>query len=63
ALQAGCLGGWAVSRFILDTEFSIIWSNALAVIAAGILTTLLAGLAFAWGPLSARPAHVLRNRE
>jgi len=35
----------------------------LAIIAGGIMATLVAGLAFAWGPLAARPAHVLRARE
>ncbi|WP_147127284.1 ABC transporter permease [Shimia ponticola] len=63
ALFAGCLGGWAVATYVLDTSFEIIWPSALTIIAAGIATTLLAGLAFSWGPLAARPAQVLRNRE
>ncbi|WP_300037039.1 FtsX-like permease family protein [uncultured Roseobacter sp.] len=63
ALTAGIAGGWAVSRYILDTDFHIIWSSALAVIAGGVVATLLAGLLFAAGPLNARPAQVLRDRE
>ncbi|MEM8578831.1 MAG: FtsX-like permease family protein [Pseudomonadota bacterium] len=63
ALAAGILGGWAVSRFIMETEYSVIWPSALAIIVGGIAATLLAGLAFAWGPLAARPAQVLRARE
>lgn len=63
ALLAGALGGWAVSRYIFDTQYTLIWDNALAIIFAGILTTMLAGLAFSLGPLAARPAQVLRNRE
>ena len=63
ALIAGGLGGWAASTYILDTAFSRIWSNAGAIIIAGILTTLLAGLAFSWRPLATRPAQVMRNRE
>ena len=63
ALTAGIAGGWAVSRFIMDTDFTIIWPSAIAIVAGGVLATLLAGLAFAWGPLAARPAHVLRARE
>ncbi|MCH2078360.1 MAG: FtsX-like permease family protein [Rhodobacteraceae bacterium] len=63
ALVAGALGGWAVSRFIFETEYTLIWDNALAIVGAGILTTLLAGLAFSLGPLAARPAQVLRARE
>ncbi|MEO1795744.1 MAG: FtsX-like permease family protein [Pseudomonadota bacterium] len=63
ALVAGALGGWAVSRFIFETDYVLIWENALAIIAAGIITTLVAGLIFSLGPLSARPAQVLRTRE
>ncbi len=63
ALMAGIGGGWAVSRYILDTDFTVIWPNALAIVLGGVLATLLAGLAFAWGPLAARPARVLRARE
>jgi putative ABC transport system permease protein len=36
---------------------------ALAVVAGGAAASLLAGLAFAWRPLAARPARVLRARE
>ncbi|MFA8440511.1 ABC transporter permease [Yoonia sp.] len=63
ALGAGILGGWAVSTFIMETGYTIIWSNALLIIGGGILASLLAGLAFAWRPLSAKPAQVLRARE
>ncbi|MEM9438287.1 MAG: FtsX-like permease family protein, partial [Pseudomonadota bacterium] len=63
ALLAGALGGWAVSRYIFETDYTLIWDNALTIILAGILTTMIAGLAFSLGPLAARPAQVLRNRE
>lgn len=63
ALGAGILGGWAVSAFIMETRFDIIWSNALAIILGGIAATLLAGLAFAWRPLTTRPAQILRSQE
>lgn len=63
ALTAGLLGGWAVQTFIMDSDFQVIWPNALAIIAGGIAATLAAGLAFAWPPLAARPAQVLRARE
>ncbi|MFD3190485.1 ABC transporter permease [Sedimentitalea sp. HM32M-2] len=63
ALAAGIAGGWAVSRFVLDTDFAVIWSSALGIVFGGVLATLLAGLAFAWRPLAARPAQVLRGRE
>ena len=63
ALGAGILGGWAVSTFIMDTDYTVIWSNALLIIGGGVLASLLPGLAFAWRPLSAKPAQVLRARE
>ena len=63
ALAAGIAGGWAVSQFVLDTNFTIIWSSALAIVGGGVLATLLAGLIFAWRPLAAPPAQVLRGRE
>lgn len=63
ALAAGIAGGWAVSNYIMDTDFTVIWPSALAIIIGGVVATLLAGLAFAWGPLAARPTQVLRGRE
>jgi putative ABC transport system permease protein len=63
ALLTGILGGWAVSTFVMETSYEVIWSNALGIILGGILATLLSGLAFAWRPLLARPAQVLRARE
>lgn len=63
ALGAGILGGWAVSTFIMETSYSVIWSNAFAIVGGGVLASLLAGLAFAIRPLAAAPAQVLRARE
>ena len=63
ALGAGILGGWAVSTFVMETSYEVIWSNALGIILGGVLATLLSGLAFAWRPLMARPAHILRAQE
>lgn len=63
ALAAGLLGGWAVSTYIMETEFSPIWSSAGVIILGGMGATLLAGLAFALPPLAAKPARVLRSRE
>ena len=42
---------------------SFVWSSAIGIIAGGVLATLLAGIGFAWRPLAARPAQVLRARE
>jgi len=63
AIGAGILGGWAVSHYVMDTTFGVIWNSAIAIVAGGILVTLFAGLAFAWRPLAARPAQILRARE
>jgi len=63
AIGAGILGGWAVSTFIMDTGYTVIWSSALLIVGGGVLATTAAGLAFAWRPLAARPAQVLRARE
>ncbi len=63
ALGAGIAGGWAVSTFVMETDFAVIWGAAFGIIAGGVLATLLAGLLFAWRPLAARPARVLRARE
>ncbi len=63
AIVAGGLAGWAVTRFVMETEFRFEPVSALAIVAGGIVTTLIAGLAFAWRPLATRPARVLRASE
>ncbi|APE44650.1 drug:proton antiporter [Sulfitobacter alexandrii] len=63
ALLAGILGGWAVSRYVMETDFVVIWSSALLIVTGGALASVLAGLGFALRALNARPAQVLRARE
>ncbi len=63
AIFAGALAGWGVMRFVMETEYSFEPLSALLVVLGGILATLISGLAFAWGPLAARPARILRARE
>ncbi|SIS69300.1 putative ABC transport system permease protein [Roseivivax lentus] len=63
AIVAGILGGWAVSRFLMETSYAVVWPSALGIVFGGLVATLLAGLFFAWRPLAARPAQVLRARE
>ncbi|PZX19622.1 putative ABC transport system permease protein [Palleronia aestuarii] len=63
AVAAGAGAGWGVSRFVMETEFRFAPLSALTIVGLGILGTLLAGLAFAWPPLAARPARILRARE
>ena len=63
AIFAGAAAGWAVTTFVMETEYRFEPASALAIVTGGVLATLLAGLAFAWRPLAARPAQVLRARE
>ncbi len=63
ALGAGIGGGWAVSHYVFETRFVVVWPSALAIVGGGIVANLAASLAFAWRPLAARPAQVLRARE
>jgi len=63
ALGAGLLGGWAVSHFVFEHKFEVIWSNAALVILGGIGLTLVTGLLFALAPLSQSAATELRNRD
>ena len=63
ALIAGILGGWAVTTFVMEGDYKIIWSNALLIVGGGAAASLLAGLIFAIRPLNASPAQVLRARE
>jgi len=63
AIAAGGLAGWAVTVFVLEADFRFAAPNALAIVAGGVLASLLAGLGFALRPLAARPARVLRARE
>lgn len=63
ALLAGILGGWAVSHYVMETDFTVIWGSALLIILGGVAASTLAGLGFALKALNARPARVLRARE
>ncbi|WDA11462.1 ABC transporter permease [Paracoccus marcusii] len=63
ALLGGGLAGWAVSRFVMDVPYRFDMGSALPIVAGGIAATVVAGLAFAWRPLAARPAQVLRAQD
>ena len=63
AILAGGLGGWAVMTFVMETSYRFEPVSAIAIILGGALATLASGLAFAWRPLAARPARVLRARD
>ncbi|WP_432450587.1 ABC transporter permease [Aliiroseovarius marinus] len=63
AVLAGGLAGWAVTHYVMEERFVFDILSALSIVAGGIVATILAGLAFAWRPLSSKPARVLRARE
>lgn len=63
AIAGGGLAGWGVTTFVMETDFRFEPVSAVAIVAGGVLATLLAGLAFALRPLAARPAQVLRSAE
>lgn len=63
AVASGGIAGWGVTRFGTETDFRFEPLSAVAIIAGGVLTTLLAGLAVAWRPLAARTARALKSSE
>ncbi len=63
AIGAGGVAGWAVTHFVMEQDFSFEPVSAIAIVSGGIIVTILAGLGFAWRPLSQRPAQVLHSRE
>ncbi len=63
AIVAGGLAGWAVMRFVMESDYAFEPVSALVIVVSGVFATLLAGLGFSWQPLSARPARVLRADE
>ncbi|WP_308861198.1 ABC transporter permease, partial [Oceanibium sediminis] len=63
AIVAGGLAGWGVMTFVMDSTFRFEPVSAVAIVGGGALASLLAGLAFAWRPLTVRPAQVLRARD
>jgi putative ABC transport system permease protein len=63
AIVAGGVAGWAVMTFVMDASFAFEPVSAISIVLGGVLATLLAGLAFAWRPLAARPAQILRSQD
>ncbi|MEL6170143.1 MAG: FtsX-like permease family protein [Pseudomonadota bacterium] len=63
AVVAGMAAGWGVMTFVMETDYIFEPVSALAIVLGGLLLTLLAGVVFAWRPLAARPATVLRAQE
>jgi len=63
AIFFGAIAGWAVMRFVMESSYRFEALPAFGIVAGGALASLLAGLVFAWRPVAARPATVLRARD
>ena len=63
AIVGGAIAGWGIMTFVMDAPYAFEPVSALTIVIGGALATVLAGLLFAWRPLSARPAGVLRAKE
>ncbi len=63
AIFAGAFAGWGVMTNIMGVAYTFEPVSALIIVTGGVVATLVSGLLFAWGPLAARPARVLRARE
>ncbi len=63
AILAGAVGGWAVLRLVMELPYRFEPWSAAGIVLGGMLATLAAGVVFALGPISTRPAQVLRSAE
>ena len=63
AIVAAGIAGWAVMRFVMESDYSFDPVSAVLIIFGGAAVALVAGLVFALRPLAARPARILRSRE
>ncbi|MEL6979861.1 MAG: FtsX-like permease family protein [Pseudomonadota bacterium] len=63
ALAAGAAAAWGVVTFVFQASFAFDFATAAAILLGGVAATLLTGALFSLGPLSARPARILRARE
>ncbi|MEL6585737.1 MAG: FtsX-like permease family protein [Pseudomonadota bacterium] len=63
AIIGGALAGWGILTIVMEAPYRFEPISALAIVLGGALATLLAGLAFAWRPLAAKPARILRAQD
>ncbi|WP_127104869.1 ABC transporter permease [Pararhodobacter zhoushanensis] len=63
AIGAGALAAWAILVQVMDLPYRFEPLSALLIVVGGVVAVLLAGLLFAWRPLAARPAGILRAQE
>ncbi len=63
AIVTGAVSGWAVMRFVMESDYTFEPGSALMIVVGGVLATLISGLVFMLRPLGLRPAQVLRSQE
>ena len=63
AIAAAAVASWAIVTFEMDSNFEFQPLSAIAIVAIGTLASLLAGLIYAWRPLSTRPFQVMRAQD
>ncbi|MEM7189707.1 MAG: FtsX-like permease family protein [Pseudomonadota bacterium] len=61
ALLWGTVSASSVITYVFETAYILPLLDTLAILFGGMAISLIAGLAFAWGPLRQRPAGVLRT--
>ena len=63
AVLSGSVAGWAVMRFVMESEYRFEAMSACVIVLGGTAVTVVAGLLFSLGPIRASPAQVLRQPE
>ncbi len=63
AILAGGFGGWAVTHFVMETDFRFEPVSAILIILGGVTLSVLAGVYFSLRSLNARPGRILASRE
>lgn len=63
AILAGGLSGWAVSHFVMETDFRFEAVSAIAIVLGGVVLSMMAGAYFSFRSLNARPGRILASRE
>lgn len=63
AVISGSIAGWAVMRFVMESEYRFEATSACVIVLGGTAVTVAAGILFSLGPIRASPARVLRQPE
>ena len=63
AVISGSVAGWAVMRFVMESDYRFEAASACMIVLGGTAVTVAAGLLFSLGPIRASPAQILRQPE